>query len=43
MSGLLQMNPIDRLTGEQALQHQWFDDIRNKDEDAALLNIMPQM
>ena len=34
MSGFLKMNPAERITGEQALQHPWFDDIRNPEEDA---------
>jgi serine/threonine protein kinase len=29
MKGLLKMDPAERMTGEQALQHPWFDDIRN--------------
>ena len=29
MAGLLEMDPAKRMTGEQALQHPWFDDIRN--------------
>ncbi len=33
MSGLLKMNPTERMTGEQALQHPWFDDIRNPEDD----------
>ena len=33
MVGLLSMDPANRLTGEQALQHPWFDDIRNPEED----------
>lgn len=40
MEGLLQMNPADRLTGEQALQHPWFDDIRDPEEDSFLLNMI---
>jgi len=37
------MNPADRLTGEQALQHPWFDDIRNANDDADLLNMIATM
>jgi cyclin-dependent kinase-like len=40
MVGLLSMDPAYRLTGEQALQHPWFDDIRNPEEDAILLNMI---
>lgn len=40
MSGLLAMNPADRISGEQALQHPWFDDIRNPEDDAQLLNMI---
>jgi serine/threonine protein kinase len=41
MSGLLNMNPNERLTGEQALLHQWFDDIRNPEDDELLLSMAP--
>lgn len=41
MSGLLNMNPSERLTGEQALLHQWFDDIRNPEDDELLLSMAP--
>ena len=41
MSGLLNMNPSERLTGEQALLHQWFDDIRNPEDDELLLIMAP--
>ena len=40
MVGLLKMDPAERLTGEQALQHSWFDDIRNPEEDQFLLNMI---
>jgi len=40
MSGLLKMNYAERLTGEQALKHPWFDDIRNPEDDHALLNMI---
>lgn len=40
MSGLLKMDPSQRMTGEEALQHQWFDDIRNPEDDAILLNMI---
>jgi len=40
MIGLLKMNPAERLTGEQALQHPWFDDIRDPQEDADLLRMV---
>ena len=40
MVGLLKMDPAERLTGEQALQHPWFDDIGNPEEDANLLNMI---
>lgn len=43
MIGLLKMDPAERLTGEQALQHPWFDDIRNPDEDQVLLNMIATM
>jgi serine/threonine protein kinase len=43
MVGLLQMDPADRMTGEQALQHPWFDDIRDKDDDNNLLNMIATM
>ena len=31
MIGLLKMDPSQRLTGEQALMHEYFDDIREPD------------
>lgn len=31
MNGLLRMDPSERLTGEQALAHSYFDDIRELD------------
>jgi serine/threonine protein kinase len=40
MIGLLKMDPAERLTGEQALQHPWFDDIRDPNDDAQLLNMI---
>ena len=32
MMGLLKMDPADRLTGEQALMHEYFDDIREAED-----------
>ena len=32
MKGLLRMNPEDRLTGEEALKHPYFDSIRSRDD-----------
>ena len=43
MSGLLKMDPSERITGEQALQHPWFDDIRNPEDDSNLLNMIATM
>jgi cyclin-dependent kinase-like len=36
MIGLLQLNPADRLSGEQALQHKYFDDIREPETEAEI-------
>ena len=36
MIGLLKMNPADRLTGEEALRHHYFDDIREPEVAAEL-------
>ena len=36
MSGLLKMDPADRLTGEQALRHPYFDDIREPEIEEEL-------
>jgi serine/threonine protein kinase len=33
MEGLLQMDPSDRLTGGEALLHEWFEDLRKTDTD----------
>jgi cyclin-dependent kinase-like len=33
MVGLLKMDPQDRLTGEQAIFHEWFEDLRANDPD----------
>jgi len=32
MCGLLKMDPASRLTGEQALMHEYFDDIRDPND-----------
>ena len=37
------MDPSERITGEQALQHPWFDDIRNPEDDSNLLNMIATM
>lgn len=39
MIGLLQMDPADRLTGEQALSHKYFDSIRDPDTEAEIFNL----
>lgn len=33
MQGLLRMDPLQRLTGEQALMHEYFDDIRDPNDN----------
>ena len=32
MVGLMKMDPSQRLTGEQALMHEYFDDIREAED-----------
>ena len=32
MIGLLKMDPSQRLTGDQALMHEYFDDVREPDD-----------
>lgn len=32
MTGLLRMDPAERFTGEQALNHPYFDDIRDPND-----------
>lgn len=32
MTGLLKMDPAERMTGEQALAHPYFDDIRDPND-----------
>jgi cyclin-dependent kinase-like len=40
MIGLLQLDPADRLTGEQALRHPYFDDIRDPDLEEELSSLI---
>jgi len=40
MIGLLQLDPADRLTGEQALRHPYFDDIRDPDLEDELSSLI---
>ena len=36
MIGLLKMDPAERFTGEQALRHKYFDDIREPETEAEM-------
>lgn len=38
--GLLKMNPADRLTGEDALRHPYFDAIREPEVEAELQSLV---
>lgn len=38
MTGLLKMDPFERFTGEQALAHPYFDDIRDPSDLIQLTN-----
>lgn len=40
MIGLLQLDPADRLTGEQALRHAYFDDIREPEVEEELSGLI---
>ena len=40
MIGLLKMDPGHRLTGEQALQHAYFDDIREPETEAEMSTLI---
>jgi hypothetical protein len=40
MIGLLKMDPAQRLTGEQALQHEYFDDIREPEVEAEISTLV---
>lgn len=40
MIGLLKMDPASRLTGEQALLHEYFDDIREPEVDAEMSTLV---
>ena len=40
MIGLLKMDPSDRLTGEQALRHPYFDDIREPEVEEELTSLI---
>ena len=40
MIGLLKMDPAERLTGEQALKHKYFDDIREPETDAEISGLI---
>jgi cyclin-dependent kinase len=35
MKGLLEQDPYQRLTASQALEHEYFDDLRSKESDYA--------
>jgi len=41
MIGLLQMDPAERLTGEQALRHKYFDGIRDPETEAEISGLIP--
>jgi hypothetical protein len=40
MIGLLKMDPAERLTGEQALRHPYFDDIREPEVEEELCSLI---
>jgi cyclin-dependent kinase-like len=40
MAGLLKMDPAERLTGEQALRHPYFDDIREPEIEEELTSLI---
>ena len=40
MIGLLKMDPAERLTGEQALKHKYFDDIREPETEAEISGLI---
>lgn len=40
MIGLLKMDPAERLTGEQALRHPYFDDIREPEVEEELTSLI---
>lgn len=40
MISLLKMNPADRLSGEEALRHTYFDDIREPEVEAELSSLI---
>lgn len=33
MKSMLQMDPYKRITARQAIEHDWFDDLRSKDPE----------
>lgn len=39
MQGLLNLDPSRRFTAEQALQHSWFDEVRDNNDDKYLLEL----
>lgn len=40
MIGLLKLDPAERFSGEQALQHPYFDDIREPETEAELSTLI---
>lgn len=40
MIGLLKMDPAQRLTGEQALMNEYFDDIREPEVEAEISTLV---
>ncbi len=40
MIGLLELDPAKRLTGDQALMHAYFDDIRETEVEEELTNLV---